>query len=128
MIGDKKQYIQDTGDWLRGLLDWNLYGTLTFTSERTPESARRAVKDFINYYDPTAKYIMVVAPQSFRSCPHIHFLLKGLTSFRRLYLIDKWAQKYGFARIYLYDKNKGGAHYIAKHLRFNSAELEVVNV
>jgi hypothetical protein len=124
-----REYIQETGDWLRGLLDWNLYSTFTFPTDRTPASANKTVGWFIRRYDPEAKYVLVAQVHRFRSCAHVHALVKGLTKYRCVHLMKLWEQRYGgFARIYPYDPNRGAGYYLVRHLQCDSTELDFGNM
>ena len=124
-----REYIQETGDWLKGLLDWNLYGTFTFPTDRTPASANKAVGGFIRHFDHKAKYVLVAQLHKGRACAHVHALVKGLMRYRCVHLMKLWEKRCGgFARIYSYDTQRGAGYYLVRHLQCDSTELDFGNM
>ena len=124
-----KEYIQETGSWLRNLLDWDFYCTFTFPTDRTPTSANKAVGGFIRHLDHEAKYVLVAQLHKYRACAHVHALVEGLTKYRCVHLMKLWERRYGgFARVYIYDPQRGAGYYLVRHLQCDSTELDFGNM
>lgn len=107
---------QAYGDWIKGLRKWVFFGHFTFSDCRSPQSAKKAVSNFIKWLDPKANFILGVEPNKLRKGFHIHILVDGLVNIRCLEVVSLWhKKKYGNARLYPYDNNKPGAYYLSKY-------------
>lgn len=124
MTMPSKVYIQEVGEWL-GQFEWNLYGTFTFRRHMRANSALKAVGRFIVSHDPSAKFVMAVRQYQDAGKPHIHSLIKGLDGLDCLYLVNRWYESHGIARIFPYDKTRGASYYLAKNAHGNWGELDV---
>lgn len=111
-----KQEMQAYGDWVKGLRKWTRLGHFSFSDSRSPQSAKRTVRNFLKWLDPKAKFILVAEPNKLRKGCHVHCLIEGLTSIRCLKVVKLWhKKKYGNARLFPYNCSKAGAYYLCKH-------------
>jgi hypothetical protein len=116
--------MQEAGKWL-GQFKWTLYATFTFRRGVRAGSAIKSVQGFIISHDPSAKFVLVVRHYQGEGNPHIHSLIRGLEGFDRLYLVNRWYNSHGIARILPYDKNRGASYYLAKNALGDWGELDV---
>jgi DNA modification methylase len=119
----KADLIHDFGEWLNSFT-WTLWATFTFKYECSYYSAMKTIDRFLkrNLYNYRA--FAVFEKNNFRSGVHIHMLILAPEETRRLDLMDKWAAKYGWSRIYAYEKDKGAAWYMIKYILKDYGQVE----
>jgi len=111
-------------------LPWQLFGTLTFTSERLPEAARikmwfalaRQSSSAFRVYFPSAIWCLRQELGEATGRKHFHYLFGGLpqsaitqsTCFAQMAMWERLGG--GMARVRVYDGAQNGVSYIAKCL------------
>jgi hypothetical protein len=115
-------------------IDWQLFATLTFKSERLPERIRLSlffalVREFCAEFDLKFRYLLWCLRQERGEVGgrrHFHFLVAGVrgalvnptTCF---WLMDKWEKLGGgMARIHVFDSRLNAGSYILKRCGFSS--------
>ncbi len=106
---------------------WQWFGHLTFETCLSLDYAQRAVGRFFNelsrrqwgrnYWKRPHEglYAFVAFERQKRGDWHAHFLAAGTREMRRLHAMDIWSKRHGYARIYAYDPERGGAAYAVKY-------------
>jgi hypothetical protein len=56
---------------------------------------------------------------------HMHLLIGNVAHLRRLYWMDEWNRRAGYARILPFDGTKGAAFYVAKYITKQNGEYEM---
>jgi len=95
---------------------WKWTLTLTFRENLSPYSAKKAFDRFFKSVESDIKYFLVIEPYQFKSGAHIHSLISGLDDISPWKIMTIWNYRYGYARIYPYDKSKGARFYVSKYL------------
>jgi hypothetical protein len=124
----KRQLAEAWGQFLSEF-DWDWFVTLTFRDEIKSFSAHR-------YFERFARDIEKQAAQPifwFRADEegsrlgrfHIHALFGNVAHLRRLYWMDVWSERAGYARILEFQKMKGGAYYCAKYVTKELSDWEM---
>jgi hypothetical protein len=119
---NRRTLVDAFGKWLNEF-DWAWFITLTF---RKPQSAQTANHAFLGFMDRLKKklnYFRVIEDADKPSLLHIHALIGSgdIVSPDKL-IEDEWKRRHGKAKAQRYDKTKGAAYYINKHI--NSDKMD----
>jgi hypothetical protein len=118
----QEQLAEAWGQFLSGY-PWDWFCTFTFRSGDDPPSSFRAHRLFGSFMrDVTTRSEQPVfwfrgdeyGPRGGRL--HIHALVGNVAAERRLYWMDQWDRRAGYARILPFDPNKGAAFYCSKYV------------
>lgn len=115
----KKIYVNPLRQGYLNLLNrynWDWFVTLTFRDlPRTYTAINRANRWLIYLQCKEKRKIGYYIAMEFtkQGTPHFHALLGNLDGVRRLTWMDEW--KYGYARIYPYQVNRGADYYLTKY-------------
>lgn len=130
----KKYICQELGKWLNGF-EWTWYATLTFRFEvKDPINAKKYFIKWIRLIknDIVDDICYFVAVERFRGNfgTHLHSLIwVGHQEDGKNRLIlpywSIWFEKYGRAKIELYDKNKGAGYYLSKYVTKEICDYDV---
>lgn len=117
------------GEWL-GQWDeeWDLWVTFTFENNYRAHSAKKAVIRFLRREVPGFSACLVIEPHKAGFTWHVHALIGNAVDVRRRELADKWAVRYGWARIEEYDPEKRARFYIGKYLVNPIVDYDFINM
>ena len=124
------------GIWLETIADWDWYATLTFRDPHDPRfpnwtkigwnSAHKALRAFnaalVHYTDTNPLWVACMELQR-RGVPHWHMLVGNVAGERRLFWKDWWDERYGYARIWPYEQDKGARFYLGKYLSKRMSDI-----
>lgn len=125
------------GEWLENMAEWEWYATLTFRDPQDPRypnwtkigwiSAHNALRKlnsaFVSATDTNPLWVACMELQQ-RGVPHWHLLVGNTLGERRLYWKDWWDQRYGYARIFAYEKQLGARYYLGKYLTKRVSDIQ----
>ena len=124
---DKYQIQSNFGEWIQRDWDWNWFGSFTF---REDVSSKRADKDWLYFVKQVRKacgrsvqWVRCTELQQ-RQVLHYHALLLNVGKADRYFLMDVWNDIAGFARIFLYDKERGAGYYLSKYVVKELGEIK----
>lgn len=110
---------------------WEWFVTLTFTEDIHPETAEKSMRYWIKQLNrdlygcrwykkhPFGVYWISAIEYQKRGVLHLHLLMNGVKSARRLSYMDMWndlGNKNGFARIYPVDNLEAVSRYLCKYV------------
>lgn len=133
---DGKELKQAWGNYIEGLADWKLFGTMTFRDPEVGSSytrpgwgtAKRAFRLLKEQAQPALgelSYVRMFEVKRDREVPHIHFLMGGIDDeLRRMDLVDFGFRNWGITRVEKYDSSKGAAFYLCKYVTKQLADIE----
>jgi len=111
---------RDFGCWLGGpAFRWSHFATFTFSKTPGPRAIKHAeifLRDLGEWLDResyTAFLSMEIGSEGGRH--HIHALLE-FTGVAANTIRDRWAERFGFARVTSYNPKLGGLHYVTKYV------------
>lgn len=105
---------------------WDWFVTLTFRNEVPTFRAYRMVESFLRDIEADAGVPIhwfrgdEYGPRLGRL--HMHLLIGNVAHLRRLYWMDEWNVRAGYARILPFDDNKRAAFYVAKYITKQGGE------
>jgi hypothetical protein len=108
---------------------WHWFVTLTFRGEVPTFRAHRIVKRFLRDLEAAAGVPIQwfsadeYGPRFGRF--HIHLLIGNVGHLRRLYWMDEWNRRAGYARILPFDDKQGALFYVAKYITKQDGEFEM---
>ncbi|MBZ5683244.1 MAG: hypothetical protein LAO24_24405 [Acidobacteriia bacterium] len=108
---------------------WDWFVNLTFRGEVPTFRAYRIVGRFLRDLETAAG----VPVHWFRADEygarfgrfHMHLLVGNVAHLRRLYWMDEWNHRAGYARILPFDDRKGAAFYVAKYITKQGGEWAI---
>lgn len=114
------------GRWL-STFRWQWWCTLTFRSDFTLNSARRAARNFFLTVEDAASHpvggFWAIERHRYRGrgdpaslVPHVHALVTNVTGVSRRAVWERCYRRWGRTRIEPYDPTKGASFYIAKYV------------
>jgi len=105
----------DWSDWLNQH-EWDYFCTFTAKYHLTLASARRAMDIALDRVCRGEKAMAFWCAEEFnqRSGYHLHALIRS--DYRAKEIWQWWFDRYGRARILLFDPKLGGSHYVAKYV------------
>ncbi len=135
----RKEALQEWGDWLSREWSWDLFVTLTHDqSEQALGRGTRTVVGWKASADRWDRFMDLAVvpkvkakeglvspywvrgrePNPWRKGTHFHALIGGVGEINRRELWEWWFrdQGYGLARILPYEPSKGAAHYLTKYV------------
>jgi len=124
------------GNYIEGLADWKLFGTMTFADPQGVPGytrpgwscAKRAFRVLKEQAQPALgelSYVRMFEIKRDREVPHIHFLMGGTDDeLRRMDLVDFGYRNWGITRVEKYDASKGAAFYLCKYVTKQLADIE----
>lgn len=106
---------------------WDWFVNLTFRGEVPTFRAYRIVDKFLRDLEAAAS----VPIHWFRADEygtrfgkfHMHLLIGNVAHLRRLYWMDEWNRRAGYARILPFDSGKGAVFYVAKYITKQGGEF-----
>lgn len=132
------------GDWADKVGDrkggWDWFATLTFR-DRTPEEVKsgwtkvgwayssKACDAFLCHVGEVkglhdVHWLRAREIQRDRGVPHWHALIGGVKDLRRDAAWQWWHERYGFARILPYEREKGASFYLCKYVTKELGDIE----
>jgi hypothetical protein len=103
---------------------WNYFATMTFRFAASTYSAKKCFADFIKREATDAIYFTAVERSRFGERMHLHILLGGVQASEMLTLMKKWFRRYGYSRVYKYDKTKCAVYYVTKFITSPVADYD----
>ena len=113
-------------DWLK-TYPWEWFGHLTFQSCPSLAYAKRAVGRYFNELSRRAwgrnyskrtnegLYAFVAYERQKRGDWHAHFVAAGTCGMNQFDAMELWSGRHGWARIYVFDAERGGVAYATKY-------------
>ena len=114
-------------EWLNRW-NWDWWATWTFRWDIRPYSAKKCLCAFLKGIEKDYYSFMAMEWHRYRDSVHIHSLVGNVADIRRLTVMDTWAKKYGWARIYPYDRTKGAGYYLTKYLVKELADYDMIGM
>lgn len=113
------------GEWLSGF-NWAWWATVTFRSDFTLNSARRAVRNFFLMVEDAAGHpvggFWAIERHKYRGgddpaslVPHFHALVADVAGVSRRAVWEKCHRRWGRTRIEPYDPTRGASQYVSKY-------------
>lgn len=128
MSQSRRQLREAWGQFL-SQFPWDWFVNLTFRDEIQTFRAYRILERFLRDLEAAAE----VPIYWFRADEygarlgrfHMHLLIGNTAHLRRLYWMDEWNRRAGYARILPFDGSKGAAFYIAKYITKQGGEWSI---
>jgi hypothetical protein len=117
-----RQFNELRENWAKFLsrFTWDWYCTLTFRDPPSPERAHRMFRQFVCDIERAAGCLVgwfaVDEYGMINGRFHIHALVSNVAHLRRLYWMDEWDRRAGYARILPYDPQRGAGYYLGKYM------------
>ena len=111
---------------------WDWFVTLTFRepvpSFRAYRMFRRFTADIERAAGMPIAWFLVFEYGARTGRLHVHALMLNVAHLSRLWWLDEWNRRAGYARILPFDRSRGAAFYCAKYLTKGSGEWEIVGL
>lgn len=119
------EIIQQYGDWIEELAEWDYWTTLTFRDEFSISSARRAGEHFMKAVNPSTAW-WAIENGTIGGRTHIHSLMAfGHDRPDASHIWHRWYKRHGRAEVDRFDKKRGAAHYVGKYVTKELADYDV---
>lgn len=126
MSQSQRQLREAWGQFL-SQFSWDWFVNLTFRGEVPTFRAYRILDRFLRDLEAAAG----VPIHWFRADEygerlgkfHMHLLIGNVAHLRRVYWMDDWNRRAGYARILQFDRRRGAAYYVAKYITKQSGEF-----
>lgn len=112
---NRKEISRAFGDWLNRY-KWDWWATFTFRRDIGPAGAKKSLTRFLSQQKRGATWFQALEWHRYRDSVHIHSLVGNVSDLRRLSVMDEWFKKYGIARIWPYQEEKGARYYLSKYI------------
>lgn len=125
-MSQSQRQLQEAWGQFLSQFPWDWFVNLTFRGEVLTFRAYRIVGRFLRDMEADAG----VPIHWFRADEygarlgrfHMHLLIGNVAHLRRLYWMDEWNRRAGYARILPFDDRKGAAFYLAKYITKQNGE------
>jgi hypothetical protein len=121
--------VQDGWGQFLARFPWDWYFTLTFRELVSPQQAvrifRRFARDIEEAADMPIGWFRVSEYGTRGGRLHMHGLMLNVAHLSRLWWMDEWNRRAGYARILPYDASKGAAYYCGKYLTKQGGEWDL---
>jgi hypothetical protein len=118
-VSDRRQLTEAWGEFL-SQFSWDWFVTLTFRDEVKSFRAHRLFGYLMRDLETAAGVpIFWFRSDEIGECGgrfHMHALIGNVAHLRRLYWMDEWNRRAGYARILPFDCRRGAAYYVAKYV------------
>jgi hypothetical protein len=119
-VSQNRRQLREAWGQFLGQFPWDWFVNLTFRGEVPTFRAYRIVDRFLRDLEVAAG----VPIHWFRADEygarlgrfHMHLLIGNIAHLRRLYWMDEWNRRAGYARILPFDGSKGAVFYVAKYI------------
>ena len=112
-------------DWVQSAAPWELFVTMTYRWEASPQSAARCFERFMRQEMRGVTYFYVVGRNSDGLGNHVHALWCDCGDRRRSEVWGKWFSRYGINRIEPIKSPLDVADYCANHLTEETLEWNI---
>jgi hypothetical protein len=124
----KSQLAEGWGQFL-SQFSWDWFATLTFRDEVKSFTAHRRFERFVRDVERAAGlpiyWFRVDEIGSRLGRFHLHALFGNVGHLRRMYWMDKWSERVGYARIFPFTDRRGAAYYCAKYVTKQDGDWEL---
>jgi hypothetical protein len=104
--------------------EWQFWMTGTFRRDQAYKDTIKTKRAFYRFEDDLREkfrkyqieHFMAVEKHADGDFTHVHGLLNGLEGLTDTKIWEVWFNKFGRARVEVYDPEKGAAHYLTKYL------------
>ena len=120
-----ERIITEFGNWLSPYR-WDWYGNHTFRNNILPVTAGKLFERFIlKAVNKDVIYFYAIEWHKVRYATHIHSLVGNVQGINRWVVMKQWDKRYGFNRIFPYQKERGARFYLAKFIPNGSVEWDI---
>jgi hypothetical protein len=111
---------------------WDWFVTLTFAEPVPSFRAYRLFGQFVRDIEKAAgmriAWFMAFEYGRRGGRLHLHALMLNVAHLSRLWWMDEWSRRAGYARILPFDRSRGAAYYCGKYVTKGSGEWELVGL